>query len=323
LSDVKKAQKLVEGYFYVPKSYPEVETLLDFYFGGHDTNIIAHVLQVFKEMKNDLPKLTGNKVLRCAGFEHAFCNKTYALADQQTDILFCPKFFNAKEVTFKTRVLIHELGHFILTNLRDYAYAHSRVFRFTSPADALKNSDSYTMLINDINKHVVKSKKNTKRDPVGDVVNSCGKNQAMVEEALSRAERLNSFAVAGMKQTYSNTKNMKGMKPYLTKRFGKVNKYSLAGMHDRANKLKNIYRGQKFVLNCMAKGNAVCTKGLASILNSKREIDICPAFFKLSKQDQIITIGAEVTKFVPEIQNIYRKSYVRIGQDYKTHFWGL
>ena len=321
--DVKNALKKVIRYFRVPKFYPDIEALLDFYFGGHDDNVIAHVLQVLKEMKNDLPKLKGNTVLRCAGTEHAYCKKTYALADRQSDILFCPRFFNSKEITFKTRVLIHELGHYIPTYLKDYSYSHSRLFRFTSQVDALKNSDSYTMFINDINKHVIKSKKNTKREPVGDVVNSCGKNQAIVEEALSRAERLNSFAVAGMKQTYANNYNLTEMKPFLKKEFGEVNKYSLAGLYDRSNKLKDVYRGNKFVLNCLSKGSAVCTKSMASILNAKREIDICPTFFTLSKPDQIIAIGAEVTKFIPEIQAKYRKSYVRIGQHYKTHFWKL
>lgn len=323
LTDVKNAYDKVVNYFRHPAKNKGVETLLDLYFGNHSNNVIAHVLRVLRLLKKDLPKIKGNTVRRCAGDEHAFCTKSYALTSSQVDVLFCPKYFNAKEASFKRRILIHEMGHFIKLDLDDTSYAHSRVFRFTSPKKALRNADSYTMFINDVNGHIIKSKKNTLVDPVGDVVNGCGKNKLTVEEALSRAERWNSLAAAGIKQTYSNPQNLRIMKPSHEKEFGKVNKYSLAGIYDRTNKLKSIYRGKKFIFNCLPSNNLSCGAGAMANLNSKNEIDVCPAFFGLKKKEQIIAIGAQVTKFVPEIQDKYRASYVRLGHHYKTTFWGL
>jgi outer membrane protein OmpA-like peptidoglycan-associated protein len=321
ITDVSNAYAKVVNYFRAPAKHPDVEATLDLYFGDHSDNVIAHVLRALKLIKSDLPKIKGNTVRRCADGEHAFCSRAYALTSSQVDILFCPKYFNATEASFKRRILIHEMGHFIKLDLEDIAYAHSRVFRYTSPKNALINSDSYTMFVNDVNGHVIKSKKNTLKDPVGDIVNGCGKNQAVIEEALSRAERWNSLGASGMKQTYASVSRLAQMKPYLEKEFGKVNKFSLAGIYDRANKLKSIYRGQKFTMNCLPKTNVGCGKTAIANLNTKGEIDVCPAFFSLPENDQIIKIGAEVTKFVPEIQDKYRESYVRIGYDYKKKFW--
>lgn len=309
----------LDAYQKKPADHGGIEAILDRNFKSHDPKIVKKIIAILKLIKRDLGKISDHKKRRCGSLDHRVCAAAHAFALSEKAVTFCPKYFADPEL-LQQRILVHEIGHFLKMDLDDRAYSHNRVFKFLSTKEALQNTDSFAILINELNGIVNKDTPNMLVDPSTDTIQNCGVNLAVVEEALAWAQRWNGYAESGLRQTYGSWNNFKFMQGHITPLFGGINRYSIAGLVDRARLLKAEYK-KNFDFSCFTDADAVCQKKELIGNKTKTEFAICPGFFKLSKEKQIVEIGAAVTRLVASIPEKHREAYAKIGKAYKVHFF--
>jgi hypothetical protein len=317
IEQVDGATRDLQAFKSNPASNGEVQNDLDNNFHDHSSSTVDTLLHHLRQIKTDLPNLTGNVHRQCATSEYNPCLNASALT-ARPQITFCPYFFiDPAKVRLET--LLHEICHYALFNANDRAYNSERVLPFLSTAEALDNAESIAFFILEMN---MPSGSRTKTTPSSDTVSDCGLNEEdKAREALAWAQRWNTYAMFGMAQTYNNWS--RHMFHFIVARLGTINnRYVLAGIHDRYEKLDFEFGGD-FTLQCVESSNPTCANPVTLDPAGGKTLLICPTFFSQNLHNRIVSLYAEVTKLVPEIRDDQRIGYAELARDYKIHFWGL
>ncbi len=143
----------------IPELMPgdtEGEQALTTYFGSiHNRALIKSKLFTWRNHLDTTVRKQHNVGTHCS----AICERATAFGDGNTGnaawITFCPRFFgpldflpDLNQDEKKAFLVMHEAGHGSI-DTTDYAYGHRRLIEFIAqrPAVALKNTDSYTLMV--------------------------------------------------------------------------------------------------------------------------------------------------------------------------------
>lgn len=294
------------------------------YFGKNDRDVILQMINVYTSILYELNSEALNGKTVCGDETYKICHSAYASALSQVGMIFCHKFFSQNEATFKERILIHEMAHFIPQDLDDVAYAHDRLFRMTSAEEALKNADSYAYFALEINNLKAVTKRNTIDTPMSDQYINCDavNQQQELEDTLARTAKSFGLAASGLRQTYSHSSNTYAMRDFIEKGFGKLNKVKLAGIIDRMMKLKSLSFNNTFKFRCLS-DSADADQHKIIELSENGQMIVRSEFTKLNKLKQVNLMAAAMSGLVTEIPKEHQSAYGELTTDYVKYFWEL
>jgi len=134
--------------------------LLDRFFGqgvaGRGASVLSTLLSNIAAIKAQISRINDAKHHQCANLCDGVCaNKTIAYnqdVKEKAMYTICPTFDTLDEAN-RFRNMIHECAHgtsgiiTVSKGARDFAYRHERMINLVEPSVALKNSDSYALMI--------------------------------------------------------------------------------------------------------------------------------------------------------------------------------
>jgi hypothetical protein len=220
-----------------PADEPDVGPALDRFFGGSHTAQTAQAVQqrltAIRSFINGLGSSSGAAV-KCGGEDEPTCRAgATALADS-SEVIFCQRYFDDPRLTAEqVPSLIHESAHGSTAASDDRAYRHERVMPLLTTAQALENAESLAGFVMELAGSPIRV------GPANpDVVSGCdpqggNRRETIVRQALAWAERWNTYAFAGLAQTYNNAGHRASMAPFHRAHFGRDDIAAIAGLFDR------------------------------------------------------------------------------------------
>lgn len=304
----------VNSYKSNPTANADIGNAIQLYFKSNDPDTVDKILEILSSIQSDLSYVDGDDKRRCATRLHNTCSTRWAFALHQEFVTFCPNFFD-EDMPFQQRILLHEMGHYITADLDDRAYAFDRLFGTITTDEALKNTDSFAILISELNGVTNYGKRNTITDPIEDEFICAGDNLDVVRDLLGRAERWTGYLVSGVRNTYGDEVMREDADPYIRKYFGETGRMEVAGIWWRARELKKTFK-TPFSLKCDE-----CGTSQKVIWNGSHDLTICPDFFNLDKKTQVMELMAAITNEVTAIPEKHRLAYGELAWVYKNYYW--
>ena len=254
----------LDHFIRTPAEEAGVSAALDRYFGNsHTAQTARDVRERVDAIRDFLSTLgtSGHAALLCGNNEEATCHTgSPANASHRLNrVTVCPNFFTDPEyVRLQKEILIHESSHGSRSATDDRAYQSERVITILSTREALRNAQSLTDFILEMNNQA---------RPLGpqnrDVVTGCdpqpnGPHEHTVREALAWAERWNTYAKFGTAQTYADAEVTTAMAPFIRAHGWTADRATIAGLYDRYRAMDGWF-DLFYQVNCVPAGDAACS----------------------------------------------------------------
>ena len=317
---LKKLIKRLNDYVADPAKDADLKKALDFYFKDSSQNFVRNrLIHRFKKINSFVNKIL--KIVKCGTPLSQDCGSSTALTGPG-EMTLCDDFYSGGYTTRKQAyLLIHESGHGSSEAIGDRGYQYERVFLFLSTDQALANADSFMLLAEEINegKRSVDIISDTKDDAKG-----CDSNPDLkkkVREAVAWAQRLNTYALTGIEQTYGNDEFTQFMAPFFIAHFGNANRPAMAGILDRYLKMDKVFN-QDLTFICKDSKDPVCATSSLPIWTINGEVTVCPDHLKDNSQSKRVNnMYAGLAAIMPGVKKEQQFSYPKLARNYKNNFW--
>ena len=320
------------GALHVPLD-PDTAALLTRLFGGP-----AHM----GALRNNLVKIREHVAHmpdkgrhRCHNACDGACSGSIAYnvdVGSKSVMTLCPIYLGTADVNDRAGTLVHEGSHGTAgLETDDLAYQFERVINFLSPTDALKNADSYTLYVQNLDKPGSVDIGPTEKDEFVGLANP--DEEKAVERTVAFLERWLDSAFSEMSSLYDtiNESRKKGRwtntyyeasMAMVARRFGltpppalptKADQEKVAGISDRYNRLFRRL-GVKMTVEKVSSGMETWEPGPGT------KITVTPLFFRLSKREQLDLLLTRLVQAFPEIIPAHQPGYVTLTDDVRKHF---
>jgi hypothetical protein len=317
---------------------PAMKTILDRLFGGWGAADAATIQSNLSKIKSQLGLLTPSANHQCANIKFAPCEAGSAAQNVGSGgaamMTLCPSFFTGGSKKSRGGTLIHEAAHGtpgLVTD--DKAYAHERLIEFLSLADALKNSDSYVLLV-----RLFDTAGSMKVGPATpDTITGMlpGEERAArrtiawmekwliwsYQEMSSLYDTIHASIAAGSwtNSYYEDTMSLAapifGLTPPPATPTH-LDKIKVAAIHDRFHTMRSVEWSKAVTLNKVAAATDSWTPGPGS------SVDLGTAFFAASARAQLDRMLTAIAKATPDISPGFVSKYVALADKIRTHMGG-
>lgn len=316
--------------------------LLTRFFPGWAPADAATINSNLSNIKTQLHRLRPVANHQCAIIKHATCeagaeaeNTNSGAAAMMT---MCPTFFGAgKTKKGRAGTLIHEASHGtpgLVT--KDKAYAHERLIEFLSLPDALKNSDSYVLLVRLFDTPGSVTVGPATPDPLaGGIVPGTAEEKA-ARQTIAWMEKWLIWSYQEMSSLYGTIHRSIAAgawtNPYYRDTMGlvaplfglsappalptKTDKVKVAAVHDRLHIMRFTEKGRAITLNKVPGGADTWAPGPGTSVN------LTPAFFADSPRGRLDRMLTAIAKATPDVSSPFVAKYVALADKIRTHMGG-
>lgn len=250
----------------------------------------------------------------------------------------CPTFFDpAKSKKSRGGTLIHEAAHGtpgLVTD--DKAYAHERLIEFLSVADALKNSDSYTLLVRLFDAPGSMTVDLAAPDPLAGGIVAGSLEEQAARRTIAWMEKWLIWSYQEMSSLYNTIHNSiaagawtnpyyQDTMSFVAPLFGltappapptKTDKVKVAAIHDRFHIMRAVEWSTPVTLNKVAAGPDKWAAGPGTT------VDLSPAFFADTPRGQLDRMLTAIAKATPDVSAPFVAKYVALADNIRTHMGG-
>jgi hypothetical protein len=248
----------------------------------------------------------------------------------------CPSFFDTgKSKKDRGGILLHEAAHGTPgLETKDKAYSHERLIEFLPIADALKNSDSYTLLVRLFDVPGSMTVGPAVPDPLTGGMTA--PEETAAREAMAWMEKWLIWSyqemsalydtieasIAGGAWTNTHYEETMGLAAPL---FGltvppalptKTDKVRVAAIYDRFHIMRSTEWSKAVTLNKIAAGAERWAPGPGG------SVDLGPAFFADSPRGRLDRMLTAIAKATPDVSATFVAKYVTLADKIRTHRGG-
>jgi hypothetical protein len=310
-------------------------SLLTRFFGGVAaapavrTNLIAIKAQLARLLPAGNHQCANSSVPACASSDAE--NRGTGAGAMMT---LCPGFLGEPSVKKRGGTLIHEAAHGtpgVATH--DHAYAHERRIEFLSPAEALANSDSYTLLV-----RLFDTPGSMTAGPaVADTLTGMtGPEETAAKRTVAWLERWLIWAYQDMSDLYDAIRGTiaagawtrlfeKATMALVAPRFGLTappalptftDQVRVAAIHDRYHLMRETMHSSPITIHKVAAGTETWAAGPGASVN------VGPAFFGDTPRHQLDRLLRAIVHATPDIGGPLETQYVLLTDEIRTHRGG-
>jgi len=313
--------------------------LLTRLFPGWAPADAATIKSNLSDIKTQLHRLLPAANHRCAIIKYAACEvgtEAQNMGPGATAMMtMCPTFFDAaKSKKNRGGTLLHEASHGTpgLTTA-DKAYKHERLIEFLSLADALQNSDSYTLLVRLFDVPGSMTVGPATSDPLGGGIMPSSPEEKAARRTIAWMEKWLIWSYQEMSNLYDTIvrsrpagawsnlyyKDTMGLVAPL---FGltaptalptKADQVKVAAIHDRFHIMRATEWSTAVTLNKTAAPTDTWAPGPGT------SVDLSPAFFADSPRGQLDRLLTAIAKATPDVSAAFVPKYVTLADKIRTH----
>ena len=317
-----------------------ISPLLTRFFAGWAAADAAKIKSNLIDIKTQLARLKPAANHQCGTIKYAACEAGSEAQNQGSGagamMTMCPSFFaGGKSKKARGGILLHEASHGtpgLVTD--DKAYAHERLVEFLSIGDALKNSDTYTLLVRLFDTPGSMTVGPAVPDPLTGGMTAPEKaaaRQAMAwmekwliwsyQEMSSLYDTINSSIAAG---AWTNT-YYKATMGFVAPLFGltappavptKLDQIKVAAIHDRFHIMRATEWSTAVSLHKVAADPEKWAPGPGT------SVDLGPSFFGDTPRRRLDRLLTAIASATPDVSPAFVAKYVSLADKIRTHLGG-
>ena len=316
--------------------------LLDRFFRGWAPADAAAIKSNLSDIKTQLGRLLPPANHQCGTIKYAACESGAEAQNKGSGatamMTMCPSFFQAgKSKKGRGGTLLHEASHGtpgLVT--RDKAYAHERLVEFLKLADALKNSDTYALLVRLFDVPGSMTVGPAVPDPLTGGMTPA--EQAAAREAMAWMEKWLIWSYQEMSSLYDTIQASMAAGAWppgsgyyqatmglVAPLFGltappalptKTDKIKVAAIHDRFHIMRSTEWSRAVTLHKVAAGPERWAPGPGT------SVDLGPSFFADTARGRLDRMLTAIAKATPDVSAPFVAKYVSLADKIRTHGGG-
>jgi Domain of unknown function (DUF4157)/Lysine-specific metallo-endopeptidase len=317
-------------------------TLLTRLFRGWAAADAATIKTNLSNIKTQLHRLLPAANHQCGIIKYAACESGTEAENSGSGaaamMTMCPTFFDsAKSKKTRGGTLIHEAAHGtpgLVTE--DKAYAHERLIEFLSVTDALKNSDSYTLLVRLFDAPGSMIVGPATPDPLAGGITAGSPEEQAARRTIAWMEKWLIWSYQEMSSLYNtihasiaagawtNT-YYRGTMSLVAPLFGltappalptETDKVKVAAIHDRFHIMRSVEWSTAITLKKVAAGPDKWAAGPGT------SADLSPAFFADTPRGQLDRMLTAIATATRDVSAPFVPKYVALADKIRTHMGG-
>jgi outer membrane protein OmpA-like peptidoglycan-associated protein len=312
---------------------PATDALLTQFFGGPASAAAVNAKLV--ALKAHVTHMSAVGAHRCHNLCDGACLSSVAYnvgTGPGAVMTLCPLFMADPDVSSRAGTLIHEGAHGTAgLATEDFAYAHERLITFLSPADALRNSDSYVLFV-----RLLRSPGSMNVGPAAPdtLAGMTAPEETQAHEAVAWFEKWMTWSyqeIASLHATINESRTAgswtngyyEATMAFVAPRFGLTappaaptmdDQVKAAAIHDRLRAMREVMRNRPITV----------TKGATDLWapGPGSSVTVSAAFFGLSAQGRLDRLIALIVSATPGISGGREAQYRALPDLIRTHQGG-
>jgi hypothetical protein len=331
---------------------PANAVVIDRFFGNHTAGTLSALRTNLANLHAHVVRLTAPGITRCGGeCDIGLCEGGNTIAynsdvDAASRMTLCVPRFKGMHLNDQVRNLIHESAHGTTPlggagapteGTKDVAYRHERMMFQLSPADRLRNSDSYALFALFLRE--IQTTGNPAAVPVGistpasDTLTGFGPDEPALRLALARLEKRLTWATDHSGQLYGQVNRVRtgastwagswaaGLMSAAAARFALTappaaptlpDQIRLAAIHERYERMKGAVK-RDLAVTRMAAG-VVSWPPNAPLWVAGAALQIGPDFFRATPADQVSLLLESLARATRDVEPAFVPAYVSLAQ---------